>query len=166
MYFCCVINPQKHKIMEETFTQNMEPSNDNLEQKQYIKTTGKWMKFFGVLFIICIVFMFIGGICMFAIGGSLAQSGVNIPMPTGFLGFLYIVFGIFYIFPCRYLLKAAKAASALETMGSEAEVTDFLKNSKSYWKFVGIVTIISLVLVIVVLPIVIASAVAGITSAF
>ncbi len=129
--------------METNEIQNFE------ENRKYIESVGKWMKFMAILMIISIGVLFLMAIILLITGGIMgdipeAQEIENIPgmsalkiMPV----FIIIVAGIMVI-PTLYLLRASSAAKMVALGDSNEQVTEFLKNNKSYWKFMGIYTIV------------------------
>lgn len=59
-------------------------------------------------------------------------------------GITYIIFSLIMIFPVLFLFRAARAGTSAITRCDNAEISGFLKNTKSYWKFYGIFTIVLL----------------------
>ena len=125
-----------------------------MQTAKYISSTRKWMKFFGIVMIISIAFMFIVGIA-YMIGGSalvsaLESTGSNSLMTSAVpgigivMGIFYIIFAIISVVPTIYLLRAAKAGKAAVALHDNSKMAEFAKNTKSYWKFCGILTIVIL----------------------
>lgn len=59
---------------------------------------------------------------------------------------IYILMGIVYFFPSLFLFKFASSIGSLLDGGGAAEMEAALSNQKSFWKFVGILILISIVL--------------------
>ncbi|MBP5546400.1 MAG: hypothetical protein J6X59_03860 [Bacteroidales bacterium] len=130
------------------------------EVTQYVASTGKWYRFFGVLSIIGAVLMVLAGLALLIYG---IVEGNRTHYSYGFYGgYSYqedtttqIVMGITYILlsglviPVAVFLNrgASAAKRCVETSDNEQAVL-FLKNTKSYWKFQGIFTIVILSLYI------------------
>lgn len=112
--------------------------------KAYLKETGKWSRFLGI---ICIV-----GVAMCLLLGILMIVGMkNIKelagQPALLLGLLYVVLGAVLFFPAKYLRATAKNLKAGLALNDNAMIEDGIKNIKSYYKFSGIYTIVCLAFV-------------------
>lgn len=116
-----------------------------MQSAKYVNSICKWMKFFGIVMVIMIALMFIYGILCITIGTALGIAGSNSFPALGIvMGALYIVTSIIYIIPTIYMLRAAKAGKAAVALHDNTKMVEFARNSKSYWKFNGIVAIIFL----------------------
>ena len=150
----------------------MEEQNLRLQEeaKQYVRTMGRWYKFFGILSIVGCVFMVLGAIMMLAVGGMMDEGMKNYEMynsegmgsmPTWLIGILYLVCAGLMVPMIVYMLRGAKAAETAVALNSNEAALGFLSNSKSYWKFYGIMTIVMLALCIIAIPIATITAVAA-----
>lgn len=150
----------------------MEEQNLRLQEeaKQYVRTMGRWYKFFGTLSIVGCVFMVLGAIMMLAVGGMMDEGMKNYEMynsegmgsmPTWLIGILYLVCAGLMVPVIVYMLRGAKAAETAVALNSNEAALGFLSNSKSYWKFYGIMTIVMLALCIIAIPIATITAVAA-----
>ncbi|MEI9920948.1 MAG: hypothetical protein WDO14_19455 [Bacteroidota bacterium] len=115
----------------------------NGEGAGYLKETGGWARFLSIL-----GFVFVGLILIMAffIGGIMSAAG----MGSQFAGF-EVVFGVIYIagaalyfFPILYLFRFASSAIEAVKQNDQAALTTSLKNLKSHYKFIGILTAIVL----------------------
>jgi Ca2+/Na+ antiporter len=82
------------------------------------------------------------------LGGGMAGGIAGAAM-----GIVYILMAILYFFFARYLLRSAKAFKAYGVSDDEADLTEGLKNNKSYFKLSGILVIISLCFLALILVI-------------
>ena len=150
----------------------MEEQNLRLQEeaKQYVRSMGRWYKFFGILSIVGCVFMVLGAIMMLAVGGMMDEGMKNYEMynsegmgsmPTWLIGILYLACAGLMVPVIVYMLRGAKAAETAVALNSNEAAVSFLSNSKSYWKFYGILTIVMLALCIIAIPISIITAVAA-----
>lgn len=150
----------------------MEEQNLRLQEeaKQYVRSMGRWYKFFGILSIVGCVFMVLGAIMMLAVGGMMDEGMKNYEMyksegmgsmPTWLMGILYLVCAGLMVPMIVYMLRGAKAAETAVALNSNEAAVSFLSNSKSYWKFYGIMTIVMLALCIIAIPIATITAVAA-----
>lgn len=135
------------------------------ESKQYVESTGKWMKFFAILGCIGVGFLVLAALMM-------ASVGSYIPLDEDFgafgrifmrmFGIIYLVIAAVYIYPIIYLFRASAAARLAAESNDNVQVTEFLKNNKSYWKYCGILTIVMFcVYILLILGIAIAFAATG-----
>jgi hypothetical protein len=142
----------------------MEEQNLRLQEeaKQYVRTMGRWYKFFGILSIVGCVFMVLGAIMMLAVGGMMDEGMKNYEMynsegmgsmPTWLIGILYLVCAGLMVPVIVYMLRGAKAAETAVALNSNEAAVSFLSNSKSYWKFYGILTIVMLAICIIAVPV-------------
>jgi membrane protein YqaA with SNARE-associated domain len=147
----------------------MEEQNLRLQEeaKQYVRSMGRWYKFFGILSIVGCVFMVLSAIMMLAVGGMMDEGMKNYEMynsegmgsmPTWLIGILYLVCAGLMVPVIVYMLRGAKAAETAVALNSNEAAVSFLSNSKSYWKFYGILTIVMLALCIIAIPIAIIAA--------
>ena len=112
----------------------------------YLNETGKWTKFLAIMGFIMIGFIVIVGLfagTMMSLAGG-DQFGVMMPGMSFFIGFIYVVMGLIYLFPTLYLFKFSnKIKSALQSNNND-ELNEALSNQKSFYKFIGIFTIVIL----------------------
>lgn len=121
--------------------------------KHFLKETAGWSKFLAIL-----GFIFIGIMVVFAffagtIFNSLPQAQTQaMPFDVGyFMTAMYLVLAVVYIFPVLYLFKfATKMKQALQSKDNEVLAKAF-ENLKSHYKFIGVFTIITLSLYILVI---------------
>ena len=123
-------------------------------QKSYLAETARWQNFLGVVMMVFTVLMILIGLFFIVAGGVLGDSMGDIfgeDIPDGVAGILagviYFLGGILYYFYASYLLRSAKALKAHSITDDEADLTEGLKNTKSYFKLSGVLLIISLCLI-------------------
>ena len=137
----------------------MEEQNIQLQEevKQYVASTGRWYKFFGILGIIGIVLMVMGAIIVFVAGNALSSADVMemAGMPEGMaqmggasMGIVYLICSLLYVPMVVYMLRGAQAAESAVALNSNEAAARFLLNTKSYWKFYGILSIVMICLMI------------------
>lgn len=126
-----------------------------------LDATRPWVKFLAILGFIVIGLMILVGLVMtFAFSMIPAKSGMGAFGPA--FGILYLVLAGFYLMPCLFLYRYAKAIAAIPGTGQSA-LEDALKNQKSFWKFMGIVTLVIVSLEALFLVFGILAAVIGVT---
>ena len=139
-------------------------------QKNYLAETARWQKLLGVVMMVFTVLIALIGIFFIVAGSAFgdAMEGLDLfggGMAGGIagaaLGIVYILMAVLYYFFARYLLRSAKALKAYGVSDDEADLTEGLKNNKSYFKLNGILLIISLCFLALVLIIGIIGAIAS-----
>ena len=132
------------------------------ESKLYVSSMGKWMKFFAVLGCIGIAFLVLCTIFMMAVGANIPLfDGV---MSLKWFSLIYIVLAAIYIWPIMYLFRASAAAKQAVEYNDNVQMTEFLKNNKSFWKYCGILTIVLFcVYILVIIGVAIAFAATGLS---
>ena len=124
--------------------------------KHYVHSTGRWYKFFAVVSIVGMSLMVFGALCCFLVGGimsdAMAESGYPYPIPMWVFGILYLVCAGIMLPMVIYLMRAARAARTAVALNNNEAVVAFMRNTKSYWKFYGILTIVMLGLCVIAIP--------------
>jgi len=109
--------------------------------------TGPWVRFFAVLGFISVGFMVLGGLAMLLmslVGGAIASStGIALMIP---LAAVYFVIGVVYFFPSLFLWQSASAIVRMKQGAVGEGVETALDKLRKFWKFIGIFTIVFLVL--------------------
>ena len=119
---------------------------------QSLRQTRPWVLFLAILgFIGCGLIVLVGLVVMLA--GSLVNQygrhgGFGIP-PV--IGLIYMAMGLLYFFPAYYLVKYSGGISRFLGSGQSADMEAALASQKSFWKFVGILTVIVLSLYLLAL---------------
>lgn len=140
------------------------------EMCQYVNSIGKWNKFFGILAYIGAAMMLLGFLFFFLIGVlTLLSSEFADAFAQGFaegygegpaeMGFVFLVmymiyfliFGILYIPVGRYLMSASRNAMQAVEMHDNEAAMNFMLNSKKFWKYYGILTLVMIGFAIVIM---------------
>ena len=155
-----ISNLKKLNTMEENQLKQLE------ECKSYVLSTSKWLKFFGIFTIIEIVCVVIIAISSMLGGSALASTlSGNLPEIKGVTtvtGVSYFIFAGMMVFPTIYIFRAANAGNAAVESNDNAQMVEFLKNIKSYWKFIGIYMIVLFAMLFFILTIALIAAIATI----
>jgi hypothetical protein len=115
----------------------------------YLKETARWAKFMAIVgFIFCglivIIAIFAGSI----LSGSLSRSFGSSSEVSGALGavvsVVYILVALLYFFPCLYLYNFATKMQVALRSNDQEQLNQSLKNLKSCYRFIGILTVIAL----------------------
>jgi len=120
--------------------------------QRFLNQTRPWVRFMSIIVFIGAAFMVLGGVMLFLVGitGSLANTGNNAfgPMPGGGfgVGLLYLVMAVLYIPPGIFLSRYASAIKNLESTRTSQALDNALKYQKSFWRYIGIFTVVCLVI--------------------
>jgi len=107
-----------------------------------LRQTKPWARFLAVLGFVGVFFMIIGGSL-----NMLGLTKIDHTHPAFQLvimvGLANILFGVLYFFPVLFLLKYASSIGKLVNGGGSDEMEKALSYQKSFWKFIGILTLIT-----------------------
>ncbi|MDR2964795.1 MAG: hypothetical protein LBU88_03365 [Treponema sp.] len=138
---------------------------------KYLNEASPWLRFVGILGYIGAGFTVFGGI-IGALGMLAADSALDLSggvfgaAGLGALFLLYIPFGALLFLPAHFTYKFGQKIRNYRFTNSVNDLEEALKNNKSFWKFTGILYIISLALVPVLLIIMIIAGIAGVLTNF
>lgn len=125
---------------------------------EMLAKTKPWVRFLSVITFISAGFMLLLGVVMTVAGSSMFAAASRSGMPPGLAGSMgvilaavYVVLAIVYIYPGVKLWKYASAIARLIQSGSQQDLVEALKQQKSFWKFVGILFLIMLVIYLLVI---------------
>ncbi len=112
--------------------------------------TQPWLRFIAIMMLIGSGLMLIGG-GIAALMGILYMAGViTAETPGGALlvtfGILYVILAGLYLVPALHLLRSARAIRSLANEPREAVIVEALESQRRFWKFVGLATIVFVVL--------------------
>jgi len=103
--------------------------------------TKPWALFLSILGFISACFLAVmGGLNM--VGFSYINKEVSV-LPFFIIGIINLVMGVVYFFPALYLYKFASSIGRFIDGGGTIEMEKALSSQKSFWKFAGILAIIS-----------------------
>lgn len=139
----------------------MEEKNLNLqaEAKRYVHSTGRWYKFFAVVSIVGMAIFALCGVMLIvmsivgldgAMAEAMAENGY--PFPMWVMGVIYLISTGLMLPMVIYLMRAAKAAREAVGLNSNEAAVRFMRHTKSYWKFYGILTIVMLGICVIAIP--------------
>ncbi len=106
---------------------------------EHLQATRPWVKFMGVMLFISVGLLFLGGLLMMVALSSVRGVGAS---PA--IGLLYWLFGLLYIAPAIFLNRYAGAIRELLQGGGATSMEKALESQKSFWRYVGILTLVIL----------------------
>lgn len=104
-----------------------------------LRQTKPWVRFISVLMFIGSAFLALGGAIMMAAG---AAGGPRVP--GAFAGIVYVFMAILYVIPAVFLWRYADRIGSFMLHRTPGTLAHALEAQKSFWKFVGILTLIVL----------------------
>lgn len=120
------------------------------QSRAYLTEVAKWGKFLAIVGFISIAFMVVAGIIMSLFMGtamdSLDGAGAMGFMSGTFLSMFYIVFALIYIMPILYLYRFSNKLKLALVNDNQEVLQESIMNLKSLFKFMGVFTMIILVL--------------------
>ena len=131
----------------------------NNTQRSYLVETAKWQKVIGILMAIGTGFLAFAAVFFLVFGIFAPETLASADQPAAYfitMGIIYIPLTVLYFFMTRYMLRSAKHLKAWGTSEAENEsdLTEGLKNTKSYFKPSGIVALVSIALVVLMLVVI------------
>ena len=125
-------------------------------QRSYLVETAKWQKVIGILMAIGTGVLALAAVFFLVFGIFAPETLASADQPAAYfitMGIIYIPLTVLYFFMTRYMLRSAKYLKAWGTSEAENEsdLTEGLKNTKSYFKLSGIVALVSIVLVVILM---------------
>jgi len=111
-----------------------------------LRATRPWTRFLSILGFIAAVLMILSGIAML-LGRNFWPMPPDAPalMLTGTIN---VALSIFYLIPSVWLYRYSSAISRFLGGGGAIELGNALVYQKSFWKFVGILTLLSILLAV------------------
>ena len=117
------------------------------ESVSYLQAIAKWTTFFSILGFVFIGIMVVFGLLMTTFMPTFFANSGNPIM--SYLGFIYVVFALIYIMPVIYLYRFSTIAKKAISKNDSNDIITALKNLKSHFKSVGIITILILFLYLI-----------------
>jgi ABC-type multidrug transport system permease subunit len=116
----------------------------------YLNQTKPWVRFLSVLLFIAIGLMILGSL-VGMVASLAASSGRQAEMMIP-LFLLYFALGFLYLPPAMFLWKYASAIQSI-SLDKVTGMEQALRYQKSFWKFMGILAIVILVLYVIAIVI-------------
>lgn len=133
-------------------------------QKSILSDTARWQKIIGIIMAVSTAFMVLGGIFLLCVGnrfGDESNAFLSQYLGAG-MGIVYLLAAAMYFCFTRFLLRSAKFLKAYVASDDEADLTEGLKNNKYYFKFSGILALVSIGIILLVM---IVAVIVGLTAA-
>lgn len=134
-----------------------------------LQRTKPWIRFIGVLMWLMIAIMMFGAVAMTITSTMMAgefdksMPGMGAVFAGAMIGF-YLLFGFLYIYPAVKIWSYGTWIGKLVKSGSHDDLEKALDQQRSFWKFVGIITLIMIVAYIVGIVVLIVGGIAAAAS--
>ncbi|MBT8331609.1 MAG: hypothetical protein KJP06_04700 [Deltaproteobacteria bacterium] len=115
--------------------------------RKSLRATWPWTRLLSVLGFIGTGLMILAGLGLM-VGESFIPVSEKAP-PLVFMGILYVLISVFYLVPSIWLSRFSSATSAFLKSGDAIELGKAIAYQKSFWKFIGILALVSIVLTVV-----------------
>ena len=147
--------------MEESSIENQEEllSFDSIAREQ-LSEAARWARFLAIMgFIACGIIVLAGigmGIVYFFINTASTRynysgSFMNSAGRSGFIGLLYIIASVIFLFRCLYMYRFADKMRSGLHVRSRDQVNESFLNLKKMFRYNGIMTIVLVLLYVVIL---------------
>jgi hypothetical protein len=104
-----------------------------------LQQTQPWVRFLAIMGFIAAAFMVLIGVTAGIAGAATGR------LETIGLMVVYPLLAVFYVFPSMFLLRYADRIRTFVASGLEQDLASALDAQRSFWKFAGIFTIVSVV---------------------
>ena len=139
----------------------------------YLKEASPWLRFLGIIgYINCGILVLA---CIGSFAGMREISALWDAIPdigalgdtftsifSASLGMNFLVFAVLFFFPSRFVYNFGAKIRSYFQNGKEQELELALKNNRTLWKYMGIITIISLAMIPILIVIIIVIAVVSV----
>jgi hypothetical protein len=147
-------NPMEPEITDRADVKAIEPEDILLTEdgQKFLNQTRPWVRFFSIMLFISVAFALIGALTVMivTITGSMFNTGNEAfdTLPGGgfAIGLLYLVMAVLYIPPGLFLSRYASAIRYLESTPTSQALERALKFQKSFWRYMGILTVAGLII--------------------
>ncbi|MCW1886447.1 DUF5362 family protein [Luteolibacter flavescens] len=119
---------------------------------QALAGTKPWVRLCSIIGFICAGFMVLGGLMMMAggaIGGMSNSRAAGFGWIQSIMGLIYIAMSLMYVFPSVKLWKYGTAILNLMSSQSATDLEQAMEAQRGFWKFVGIVILVSIGLMLI-----------------
>ena len=112
----------------------------------HLERTRPWVRFLSILGFVTAAFM----VCVGLLSGASMAMNRN---PFGVAIFIfYPIVGALYVFPALFLYRYAGHIRDFVQSRQQADLASALDAQRAFWKFVGIMAIVSIVFTIIAIP--------------
>jgi len=115
---------------------------DNTGQ-QHLKETARWARFLAIVGFVMTGFIVLAAIFAGSIFSTLSSAAPELSIfPTAGITVTYLIVAGLYFFPCLFLFQSSQKLTLALQSGSSEELTLAFEKLKSFFRFVGIMTLV------------------------
>ena len=107
---------------------------------EHLRATKPWVRLISVIMFISVGLMWLGGVFLMFMPSPMGMRNPGFVGPV--IGIVYILFGGLYIFPAYFLHQYASSINDFVQGGGDSAMESALGSQKSFWRFVGILTLV------------------------
>ncbi len=111
----------------------------------YLRQARPWLYFVAIVGLIGAAFMVVAGLAMVALPSLLPDDNPELGFMGPVFGLVYLVLAAVYAVPCVFMIQQATAIGRVATGGMDA-VADVLRHYRNFWRVIGGMTLLLLVL--------------------
>jgi hypothetical protein len=115
--------------------------------KDFLLLASKWANFLAILSFIGIGLMVLGGLIVTIVGTTFSSFQTS-AAPMGLFGLIYLLLALLYFFPTLYLFNFSQNIKKALVDSSQQNLDLGFENLKSLFKFIGIFSIVTISLYI------------------
>lgn len=104
---------------------------------EHLRATKPWVRFMSIMMFILSGLIFLGGLAMMFMPTGSSGFGLG-PL----VGIIYFVMGGLYLVPAFFLHQFASSINDFLNGGGDSAMENALGSQKSFWRFVGILTLV------------------------
>jgi hypothetical protein len=113
---------------------------------EHLRATKPWVRFMSVILFITVVLMVLVALAMLIMPRGMGGSGVS-----SLIAIVYLALAALYVVPAYFLYQFASSIRNLEKGGGDVAMEEALGSQKSFWRFVGITTLIVICIYVIVI---------------
>lgn len=133
------------ETQQENFTDT--ELNVTTSSKDFLLIASKWANFLAILSFIGIGLMVLGGLIVTFVGTTFSNFQTS-AAPMGMFGIIYLLLGLLYFFPTLYLYNFSQNIKKALVDSSQQNLDLGFENLKSFFKFIGVFSIVTISLYI------------------
>ncbi len=133
-------------IIDENYANSENQLNE--VSKVHLNTAGKWGQFLAIMGFLFSGLIILAGLGMAVMGGAMGMGDEfgAFPFAPSLIGIVYLLLGLVYLVPSYYLYKFSSKATRYHNTNHPEDLTQSLEGLKSMFKFMGIFTIVMIIL--------------------
>ena len=113
---------------------------------EHLRATKPWVRFMSIILFISVALIFLVAVVILLVPMGMGGGGVS-----ALIAIVYLAMGALYIVPAYFLHQYASSIRSLEQGGGDVAMEEALGNQKSFWRFVGITTLVMICIYAIVI---------------